>query len=513
MRVLTDPLGGGTLTQAFLAGNVPAEWYPGLGKDTSGKAALAANAKEVATEFAGQDWLSALAPAFGKNSSSPAWQRLHSAAAGGVVITTGQQPGLFGGPVYTLSKALTALALAEELQARTGLPVAPVFWAATDDADYAESSSIVIPIQDGAVELRLEKSDDVQRPLANEPLPDTAAALNEFLRGVGSSSNSAIVELVRRAYARGGTVGGSYVELMRGVLEPLGISVLDASHPAVRIAGHQVLTNALTRADAVAGALQKRNSDITEAGFKVQVREVKGRSLVFRYSDEAKERIPTAIASDTARQVKPGELSATVLLRPIMERSILPTAAYVAGPAEVGYFAQVSAVADAIAAKQPVVVPRWSGTVIEPRVDRILTRYGLKPSDFADPHALEGRMAREGMPDTVRALISRMRDATREIGSGIQSGQGGPVISETVLSGLERDIGHRLDRFERRAAAAVKRHGTQELRDIQAARASLYPAGKPQERAVSFVALLARYGSDLQEQMLGAARTHAASLL
>ncbi len=511
MRVLTNSLGGTELTRAFVAGTAPAEWYPGLAKTMGSQGFLANHARDVAAEFVGRDWLSPLAPAFGSSSSSSARDRLARAARGGIVVTTGQQPGLFGGPMYTLSKALTALAFADELEERTGLAVAPVFWGATDDADYAESSSVVIPVSDSAVEIRVEKRDEVQRPLASEPLPDTGPALDEFLRGVGSSANASIVDLVKRSYAGKSLVGEAYIELLRGILEPMGISVLDAAHPAVRSAGHSVLQSALANADRVADALGKRNAEIKAAGYKVQVKEVKGRSLAFRYSNEGKERISVAHAAAAANEVKPGNLSATVLLRPVMERAILPTAAYVAGPAEVGYFAQVSAVADAIAAKQPIVVPRWSGTVVEPRVERILSRYKLEPKDFADPHALEGKKARDGIPDSLRQLISQMRSATSGIEPGSQS-NGETLLPDAVLTGLQRDIGHRLDRFERRAAAAVKRQGTQELRDIHSARESLYPLGRPQERAVSFVALLARYGDELRTQMLDAARTHVSAL-
>lgn len=502
MRVITDPLGGSELTQAFLSRTASSDWYPAL---AFGSNFLAENGRDVAAEFSRVDWLSALNDAFG-NSKSPAAQRLAKAAKGGFVITTGQQPGLFGGPVYTLSKALTALALADHLERTTGLPVAPVFWAATDDADFAESSSIVIPSSEGALELRVEKRDDVQRPLSSEPLPDLESALDEFLLGVGSGSDVGIVDLVRNSYSGTQTVGSSYLNLLRGILEPLGVSVLDAAHPQVRQAGHTLLARALEKSAAVAEALSARNSAIKAAGFKVQVREVKGRSLVFRFDSKGKERIPVSQASTA---VAPGELSATVLLRPIMERAILPTAGYVAGPAEVAYFAQVSAVADALNAKQPIVVPRWSGTVLEPRVERILERYELQPQDFADPHKVENRQARAAIPEGVKTLIAKLRDASALI---VTSGADSKLTPQAVLTGLQRDIDHRLDRFERRIAAAVKREGTRELRDLEVARASLYPLGKPQERAVSFVALLARYGSELQRQMLDAARTHVSAL-
>ena len=508
MRIITDPLGGSELTRAFLGRKVPVDWYPGLGSD-SAQEFLAANAREVAGEYSGKSWLESLSAAFGGSSGTPARARLEKASKSGFVVTTGQQPGLFGGPVYTLSKALTSLALADHLEKATGLPAAPVFWAATDDADFAECSSIVVPSSDGALELRIEKGDEVQRPLANEPLGDVHAALDEFLRGVGSSSNSGIVELLRSSYQSSATIGGSYLDLLRGTLEPLGISVLDGAHPEVRAAGHELLQNALHEADTVANAIADRNAAIRKAGYKVQVREVKGRALVFRYRADGKERITVGHAVAAARSARPGELSATVLLRPVLERAILPTAAYVAGPAEVAYFAQVSAVAQALDAKQPIVVPRWSGTVLEPRVERILERYNLRPHEFADPHALETRHARASIPQDVQSLIGKLRASAESIGKQVD-GKG--RIAEPILTGLQRDLTHRLDRFERRVAAMVKREGTQELQDLQVARASLSPLGKPEERSVSFVALLARYGSELETRMLEAAALHVAGL-
>lgn len=509
MRVITDPLGGSELTRAFLSRNTPSEWYPALGAPNA-QEFLVANAAAAASEFAGRNWLDSLDAAFGGPSATPARVRLEKAARNGFVVTTGQQPGLFGGPVYTLSKAITALALANRLEKETGMPAAPVFWAATDDADFAECSNVIVPSSDGALELRIEKTDDVQRPLAHEPLPDVRAALDEFLQGAGSSSNAEIVELVRRSYEMKGTIGGSYVTLLRGILEPMGISVLDAAHVQVRTAGHALLQRALERAEEVARAITDRNAAIKQAGYKVQVREVKGRSLVFRYTSEGKERISVGHAVAALSSTKPGDLSATVLLRPVMERAILPTAAYVAGPAEVAYFAQVSAVAEALGAKQPIVLPRWSGTVLEPRVERILERYKLRPDEFSDPHALETRQARASIPDDIQSLLAKLRNAAESIAKVGADGKGG--VPKAVLTGLQRDITHRLERFERRAAAMVKREGTKELHDLQVARASLYPMGKPQERVVSFVALLARYGSDLQSRILEAATMHIAGL-
>src|SRR5690606_26254070 len=168
----------------------------------------------------------------------------------GAVVTTGQQPGLCGGPIYTWSKALSALALADALEAATGVPVAPVFWAATDDADLAEASTTWVSLPGGAEELRMTGGADEADglPMADVPLPDLSAQLATLRRASGSIANAPPLELAERAYRPGNSVGDAYVELLRGLLQPLGIAVLGASHPAVRAAGRPLLVDALRRA-------------------------------------------------------------------------------------------------------------------------------------------------------------------------------------------------------------------------------------------------------------------------
>ena len=149
-RIITQPLTGNPLASAAIAGDAPSGWYEPQPRDVT---AWRDRLEAVRSDLS-QDWFARLAPAF--DATEKAKERLDSVAGGkGVVVTTGQQPGLFGGPVYTLSKALSALALADSLQAATGIPVAPLFWAATDDTDFKEASSTVISVPGGAQHLRI----------------------------------------------------------------------------------------------------------------------------------------------------------------------------------------------------------------------------------------------------------------------------------------------------------------------------------------------------------------------
>jgi uncharacterized protein YllA (UPF0747 family) len=267
---------------------------------------------------------------------------------------------------------------------------------------------------------------------------------------------------------------------------------------------------ALERASQIEAALFDRDSQLKAKGFSAQVQTVRGRSLVFSTTDGRRGRVPISHAMDTA--VQESELSPNVLLRPILENTILPTVAYLGGPAEIAYFAQVSAVAQALEARPPLILPRWSGVVIEPRVEKILQKYSLTPDDFADPHAVETRIAHESLPDEIRSRIAELRRVTEKEISRLSAGDTDHLVSQQVIEGLKHNIQHRIERLERRYAAAVKRKGNDSLRDIGAARGSLYPLGKPQERALNIVPLWARYGDDLLNSVLDEATQYATIL-
>ena len=220
----------------------------------------------------------------------------------------------------------------------------------------------------------------------------------------------------------------------------------------------------------------------------------------------------TRDAISAATSSAPGTLGPNVLLRPIVERSILPSVAYVGGPAEVAYFAQVTAVAEALDVAAPLVVPRWSGFVVEPRIGRILDRHGLKVEDFSDPHAVETRLARESIPPAVTEALEKLRSSVDNSIADLGSAGGEDLIPNGVLEGLERNVLHRLERLERRIAAGIKSRGTDALRDAAIARGALFPLGSPQERSLNFVPLLARYGDELVEQLLTEIRTHIARI-
>ncbi len=512
--VQTMPLGGGALSRALQSGTAPARWT--ISRPSSvdeWKDAV----RGVQHRHAGHEWLSALAPAF--NATGKAAERLARAAAGGVVVTTGQQPGLFGGPVYTWSKALSALALADELEAQLGIPVAPVFWAATDDADWKESAVTHVVGAHGLETLALAGPATEGIALAEVAVGDVDAPLARLSAACGSIAHSDVLALVDSAYVAHATIGAAYVQLLRGVLEPLGIAVLDASHPALRTAADPLLRRALTNAPAIAEALRARTIEIQEAGLRPQVDDMDGLSLVFRTSrterGNTRERVPLSLATRTVREAEVGTLGPNVLLRPIIERAILPTVAYLAGPGEFAYFAQISPIAAVLDADVPLAVPRWSCNIVEPQTERTLKRLGVSASDFDDPHAVESRLAKSALDEGVADAFERVRLAAetqlRALKSAVKDAD--DVVAPAVVDGADRDILHTLERLERRLVAGVKRREDTLMRDIAVARAAIRPMGKLPERVLNFIPMLARYGPRLLLAMRDSARVHAAALV
>lgn len=505
--VLTEQLGGSPLARAAQAGGLP-QWYQPL---PSGGAAWSSHASDV-RERSMRDWFAALEPAFAPHGA--AGERLRRAADGtGLVVTTGQQSGLFGGPIMTFAKAITARALSDALSELLDLPVAPVFWAATDDADFDEAAVVSIAGRDGAAELRLDTRGPAGTPMARTPIGREIGALAERLsEACGSAPHARYLEAALDSYREGATIGGAYVALLRFVLEPLEISVLDVSHDAATRAAAPLLAHAARSAESVAAAVRERSKAIVAAGYSPQVDEVPGLSLVFVNEGGVKRRLTVPEAANFGDVGAGRFLSSTVLLRPVLERALLPTATYLGGPGEIAYFAQVSAVADALGAARPVVGPRWSTTIVEPRVSRVLQELEITLEELATPHAVEGRLARARTSPAIETALRALRgDLAAGVDSLRRSSEG--LVPEAAVDGLEHAMDHRIGRFERRVLAGVKRREVELMRTVAATRGALFPYGSRQERKLAFIPFLARHGPALVARMLDAARGHARGLV
>jgi bacillithiol biosynthesis cysteine-adding enzyme BshC len=436
-----------------------------------------------------------------------------------LVVTTGQQAGLFTGPLYTIYKAISSAVLAERLERRWSRPVVPVFWLAGDDHDFAEANHASWIGRDGAVVthiLRERPPESPLLPMYREPLgPEVTVALDALANDLPPSEfREQTLAWLTRHYVPNRSMAEAYSGALAELMAPFGILCLDSTRPEVKRAAAPHIVTALRRAAEIDAALDARAAELEAAGHDSGVSVGDGASLVMLEGKAGRDRLLRTSGGFTTRRSgqrftveeleriageEPGRLSPNVLLRPVVESTLLPTVAYVAGPAELRYFGLAEAVFRCLGVVQQRPVARWSGLVVEARVDRVLEKFGATLEELLSPgDALEARIARTQLPEEADAALQRLRETLeREYGILTTTASAiDPTIERPVQSALNQALAGTRD-VEKRLIQHLKKRGETELSQVTKARALVRPLGKPQERVLTIAPLLARYGPGL----------------
>ncbi|MGA2182418.1 MAG: bacillithiol biosynthesis cysteine-adding enzyme BshC [Bryobacteraceae bacterium] len=306
------------------------------------------------------------------------------ARPGTVAVVTGQQVGLFGGPAYTVYKALTAVKLAETLSAR-GIEAVPVFWLATEDHDFAEvNQAWVFDAARTPIELKAANANGY-RPVGTIPLENIPlAGLEQALAGFPLADE--VLAQVREAYVEGRSWGEAFRLLIERVLGRHAVLFLDPLDEALREVRAPLLADAVRASEGLTGALLERNRELEQAGYHAQVHVEAETSLVFLLDGgrrTALRRHNGAFASkDRSYSTEElvamaAQLSPNALLRPVMQDYLLPTVAYVGGPAELAYLAQSQVLYDRLLGRMPVALARATFTILDAHAKKTMDRFGL----------------------------------------------------------------------------------------------------------------------------------------
>ncbi len=417
-----------------------------------------------------------------------------------LVVTTGQQPGLFTGPLYTVYKALSAIALARRLEQERRVPVVPVFWVAGDDHDFQEANWATILSTAGEpvrIVLRERPAEAPSVPLMREPCgPEIVAAL-ERLRAETPESEfkEDILTCLKVAYAPDATLADACAALLQMLLGDLGLAVVRPYLPSVK-------------RDMTPWLLQALDITLPDGFTPVLVEARLGRDRLRRESGgfvtrRSEERFDRA-ALERMAAATPDRLSPNVLLRPVVEAALLPTVAYLAGPGELRYLTETGGLYQALGVVPQTPVPRWSGMLIEARVDRVSDKHQLHTRDFSGPPgALEARVVREQLPADVTDGLVSLR---HEISTGYANLAAGvarldPTLERTVESARNAALAGTHD-IEKKVVAALKRSNETLVGQLARARASLFPDGIPQERALTYASMAIRYGPALRTALV-----------
>ncbi len=447
-----------------------------------------------------------------------------------LAIVTGQQAGLFGGPLLVLLKAVAALELARKLEERRKKPVVPVFWVASDDHDFAEVRSVsVIEAAGGIRCLRYApRHEPVGAPTSMIVLDDTIAGLVEELSHVlpAGPARDDTLRAVAQCYAPGETLSGAFGRLISRLLPEL--VVLDPADPELKAAAVPILAREVREGSPVSRLALEVGEQLLAAGYHQQVPVRPGFLNLFTVAEGQRRALALAdgvvevrgtgerlTTEEAALRIEsePSLFSAGALLRPLVQDFLLPTAAYVGGPAEVAYHAQIAPSYRHFGIPRPVLVPRASATLVEPQQARALEAEQLRLADLVgDPEALAARWAREAYPD-VEAAFTRTRETLeREMGTVEETlGAHDPTLRAATASARGRAL-HQVESLHEKAMRALKKRDQGRAERLRRTRDALLPGGSLQERGLGLVGFVARYGpalADLLRERLDlAARGH-----
>jgi bacillithiol biosynthesis cysteine-adding enzyme BshC len=447
--------------------------------------------------------------AFGASAATTS--NLERLERGAVAVVSGQQVGLFGGPAYAIYKALTAIRLAEELS-EAGVPAVPIFWMATEDHDLDEVRHVTWFDSGKLVKFELPPNEVAGRPVGNVRL---GAAIEEkvkqavaLLSGPASEPLSRILE---HSYEPKETYGSAFGKLFVHLFAEQGLILLDPLDARLHRIAAPLYKKAIEDRDELNDKLLQRGKELEHAGYDVQVKVTARSTLLFTIRDGVRQPVAasnshlksgdsTWTREEALRLVdsSPETFSANALFRPVVQDYLLPTAAYLGGPAEIAYFAQSSVIYEHMLGRMPVILPRAGFTILDAKAEKLLQKYGLCIENlWAGPQELRRKMESVSVPATLSERFDRdkvqLENALAELGAQIQKLD--PTLAGAV-STAQHKIGFQLEKLRRKTGRALDQRSGLLAEHERFLENLLYPNKSLQSRELCFLPFLARWGMD-----------------
>lgn len=445
---------------------------------------------------------------------------------GTVAVVTGQQAGLFLGPLFTLYKAATAVVAARALEKETGHACVPIFWLQNEDHDVAEINTCAIPTgrQDALhVSLQLDGAKESRTPVAHWKVGASIGdALSDVRAGLGAEPHAPeVLALLEQAYAPGVSLSDAFAQLFSRVFQEEGLVVVDVRNPLVGRHAAAFHQRALDAAPGLASALGERVKELEAAGFGTQVHIRDGAPLAFfspdavdgpRYRMEPAGTpgsftlvghpgglVVTEEQLRRALQEEPLRFTTSALLRPLLQDTWFPVAGYVGGPGEIAYFSQLQPAYAVLGMEMPLLIPRARFRVLDDRTRTLLEKLGMTADEACAPattlvERLAARAAREGFeaPDAVEKRL--LGDVLAQVDAlGARMALLDPSLLKAATrtkDAVQEAVSKMVGKYAR---ALAQRDGLTNER-LEKVQSFLKPGNAPQERIYGIPYFAARHG-------------------
>ena len=446
--------------------------------------------------------------AFG--ASAATMSNLEKLERGAVAVVSGQQVGLFGGPAYAVYKALTAIQLAEELS-EVGIPAVPIFWMATEDHDLDEVRHVTW--FDSGKLVRFELPDGAGgRPVGQVRFgPAIEENVKKAVGLLSGPASATISQILQQSYRPEETYGGAFGKLFAQLFAEQGLILLDPLDARLHRIAAPLYKKALEDRDELNDKLLQRGKELEGAGYDVQVKVTARSTLLFTIRDGVRQPVAASNAHfksgeatwtrDEALRMadsSPETFSANALFRPVVQDYLLPTAAYLGGPAEIAYFAQSSVIYEHLLGRMPVVLPRAGFTILDAKAEKLLQKYGLCIENlWAGPQELRRKMESVSVPEALSQNFDRdkteMESTLAELGAQIEKLD--PTLAGAVATARNK-IGFQLEKLRRKTGRALDQKSGRLAEHEQFLESLLYPNKSLQSRELCFLPFLARWGME-----------------
>jgi bacillithiol synthase len=437
-----------------------------------------------------------------------------------VTVVTGQQAGVFGGPMFTLLKAITALQLARQNQRDRGVPTVTVFWVDAEDHDWNEVKSCTV--LDAEFQPRTVTLGDVEgagdAPVATLMLDARVEQTIAELTGIlpQTEFTPAVLDALRAAWHPGAGMARAFAMWLESVLGQYGLVVFESSDPAAKPLVADVFAQELANPGHTAALAAEAGAALAARGHAPQVLPQPdslslfhldgGRRPIRRQGDQfvVGDRVYTLEALSREAASRPAGFSPNVLLRPIVQDTLFPTVCYVAGPSELAYLGQLRGVYAQFGVPMPLMFPRATTTLLDSAASRFLSRYQLPIEDLQpqDESALN-RLLESQLPAGVEQA---MRDAGSQIHSAMTAVIDAlPSLDPTLQGAARTTLGkmeHDMRSLHTKVIHAAKRRDETLRRQFTRAQAQAFPHGHPQERTLAVIYFLNKYGPGLVTRLL-----------
>lgn len=416
------------------------------------------------------------------------------------VIVTGQQPGLLGGPLFTFHKVATAIRLCREINAEANGPrVVPVFWNHSDDHDLDEANRLFLVNQQQEVQrfrLELNRTNEPLRAIgAGREMDKLLAEIDALLPQ--SEHRAWVLELCKPRHPDE-TLGDQMARLLFATFGRYGLCMIEPRDlPAEAF---EPLTRWWAKSNEVRDKVKQTCDDLADVGVDVTLDPAT--TMMFELTGGVREPLADGEAAGRAQDLSPG-----VLLRPLWQDACLPTLGFVVGPGELAYLCAVAPLYRLLGVPLPVFVPRSSLTVVEPSMQRLLTRFSLDLPDLdVPPEKLAEKLLQHDDGGDIEDALDDLQAKVRGALDGISTKLG--ALDASMLGALDRARSKTIEEIERLQQkirnARQNREGTG-IKQLRRLCSTLRPRNRPQERVLGPLSYLAVYGPRLGDVLIDAA--------